>query len=86
MKKNELEKINRAIGYLYSLEPKSFKEVEELVSVYNTDEESYADFYYGIPDTDYCIEGCFCTKDEKIEMTSNFTVLDNEQNVVFDID
>ena len=87
MKKHELEKINRAIGYLYSLEPKSLKEVEEIVSVYNTDGECYADFTYGIPNTDYCFEGCFFHDENgKISLSDSFTILDIEQNVVFDIE
>ena len=86
MKKRELEKLNKAVGYLYSLEPKTLKELDEIVSVYNTDGESYADFTYGIPNTDFCIKGCFCKTDGKIEMSPSFTVLDIEQNVVLEIE
>ena len=81
-----LKGIIETIDYLKSLKPKNLDELNKKVSVYNTDGESYLDFYYSPELYDFALEGCFCLNQYgEFELSTNATILDDEQNVLLEI-
>ena len=86
MKTYEMEKIVESMNYLKSLNPLSFDELKELLTIYDKDED-YCDFYYDIPETDFVLEGSFY-KNENGEIcnANNYTLLDNEKNTIMEIE
>ena len=81
-----IKQIVEAIEYLKSLSVEDFKEIKEIVSVYNEGED-YCDFYYGTSESELIIEGCFCKNiDGIIELQPTFTVLNMEHGIVCEIE
>ena len=81
-----LKGVMETIEYLKSLKIKNIDELNEKVSVYNTDGESYCDFYYSPELYDFAFEGCFClNQNGEFELSTNATILDDEQNVLLEI-